>query len=236
MESTASGLEETIGRMRGEVFQIREIEIQIQRIALNAAIGAIHIGSPGRALSLIAEVMQDLAHDSSTNTESASLALDAMSDAVNRAFGGTKDVAQTPDTDAAGVVHQMRTALLELHASSRSSFDRVHQIAVAGSRLSAEISALRGSFTAARLFERVVNHVRDQVERIREQAWPGAGASVDGSLTEHMETLASQYTMQRERDVHDSLMQRPAAPDSAPPAVPKMVQGEDDLGDNVELF
>ncbi len=61
MDATATGLQETIGRMRSAVDQIRGTEIQIQRISTNATIRATHIGAGGVALNKIAEVMQHLA-------------------------------------------------------------------------------------------------------------------------------------------------------------------------------
>ena len=174
MEATAKGLEETIGRMEAAISQIRETEIQIQRIAINAAIGAIHIGSSGHALSQVAEVMQALAQDSNAKTEGAALALEGISAAMQLVSGASPDALPSSGVTANDPIQQMRTALNELESSSTSSFARVHEIAVAGARLSDEISALRDSLSAGRLFDRVVTQARQEVDRILTEAGPAA--------------------------------------------------------------
>lgn len=229
MESTAGVLEEAVIRMRGAAFKIREIEIQIQRIAINAAIGAIHIGSAGQGLSRIAEVMQDLALESNINTERAALALETMGVAVKQAAGGSKDASQATAREAGDAIGQMRKALSELQSAGKLGFDRVQQIAAAGSRLSDEVSALRSGFTAGRLFERVVKQALGEMDRM---AGDGAAAEGEGGNLEHLATL---YTAQRERDVHDAVL-RGSAPGAAVPEETSSGAAEvDDLA-NVEFF
>jgi methyl-accepting chemotaxis protein len=236
LQSTAAGLEQTIARMSAAVGEIRQIEIRIQRIAINAAIGAIHIGSSGRALSVIAEAMQSLAQESNANTESAAEALEQMREAAQRVSGSGDAAFETRQADPNDALEAMRAALAELKSSSESSFDRVHHIAAAGAQLSAEIAALRGGFSAGPLFSGVVTQVRDDIDRMVEEAFPGASEQNQIPHAQELDTLAKQYTMQSERDIHESLIKGSLPGSPMPETAPIAARDENDLGDNVELF
>ncbi len=236
MGSMAAQVVETIGEMRESVGEIRGIEIRIRRIATNATIRAVHLGAAGDALNVIAEVMQRQALDSNTKTEEVAGALDAMSEAANRVSGGRGDAAPGADSEADEVIGEMRVAVGELHSSSESSFSRVNQIAALGARLAGDAGAVRGNFSAGALFAQVVDRARSELQRIGEQA--GSGRLGGVAPARQLENLAKQYTMQRERDVHESMAKGSApAPVPAPAAEALGVALEEgDLGDNVELF
>jgi hypothetical protein len=236
MERTAAGLEETIARMRDSVAEIREIEIRIQRIAVNAIIRATHIGAAGNALNVIAEVMQGLALDSNASTEDAAGTLDAMSAAAGGVSGGSGCAADGGSLGASGVIGEMRHTVLDLHSSSERSFSRVNQIAALGAQLAEDIGAVRSGFSAGRLFAQVVGCARGELERIGAQSGQdpleGAGIAPERQL----ESLAKRYTMQTERDVHQSAAGGLAEEGAAPTAAASAKLADGWLGDNVELF
>jgi hypothetical protein len=229
MQATASGLLDTIAQMHAAVSEIRAIEIQIDRIAINAAIGAIHIGAHGNALSRIAEDMQGLARNSNTNTEDAALALLDMEKAVLRLSRESEEGLRSDVADGYDAIAQIRTHLPQLHASSRAGCGRVNQIALASSQLCDDILALRESFTAGRLFTSVVHRVCEELERIRGSADP------DPAHIEHLDGLAKQYTMQQERDVHARLLNGAPPSEPAPEETPTPAPAGDDM-ENVEFF
>jgi hypothetical protein len=231
----AAGLEETIGRMRDSVAEIRGIEIRLQRTAVNAVIRAARIGATGNALNVIAEGIQRLALDSNANTEDAAGTLEAMSEAARRVSGGSGGAASDARGSTNEVIERMRRAILELHSSSESSFSRVNQIAASGAGLAAAIGAARGGFSAGALFAQVVHRARGELERIGAQAGDGPLESAGAAATEQLEGLAKRYTMQTEREVHESVA-RGSAIAEALAAPPGTAIGDGDLGDNVELF
>jgi hypothetical protein len=228
MERTAVSLAETVAAMKRSVAEIREIEIRIQRIALNAMIRAEHIGPAGNALNVIAEVMQRLALDSSACTEDAAGTLAAMQDAAARVSGGG-------DAAANQAVDQMRHTVVELHTSSERSFARVNQIAALGAQLAEHIGAVRGGFSAGRLFAETVGRAREEIDRIGARAGLGSLESAP-PVPGQLESLADRYTMQAERDVHQSAAGGPAGQPDTLPAAPDAVPADGELGDNVELF
>lgn len=253
MAATACGLAETIDRMRSWVNEIRAVEIRIQRIAINAAIRSTHIGEAGNALNVIAEVMQRLAAESNRNTEEVGVALETMSEAAGCVSSGVV-TASSAGLNANQAVEEMRQALVELHSSSERSYSRVQEIVSAGARLAKDILAVRLGLTAGPLFVRVSAGARGEMERMLAQsAAPDAG-SVDSAAATQLDGLASYYTMQIERDVHQAATGGAATghafPGNDPPgddicnndeplapvaAYVAAYDGED-LGDNIELF
>jgi len=232
MERTAANLEETVAKMRESVAGIREVEIRIERIAINAMIRATHIGAAGNALNVIAEVMQGLAVDSNTATEDAAATLAAMSGAAGGVSG---PAAEGERLEAGQVIGEMRHTILELHSSSESSFSRVNQIASLGARLAEDIGAVRGGFSAGRLFSEVVGRARGELERIGAQAGLAPENGVAAAAERQMDGLAGRYTMQNERDVHQSAAGGSASA-PAPAAATAATPADGWLGDNVELF
>ena len=237
MGSTVSNLVETIGGMRESVAEIRRTEIRIRRIATNATIRATHIGAAGNALDVIAEAMQGLALDSNKNTEDVAGALDAMTEAANCVSGARGEAASGADPATGDVTGEMRRAVAELHSSSESSFSRVNQIAALGARLAGDAGAVRGGLTAGPLFAQVVNRARGELDRIAAQAGSGSLAGAGAAPAHQLEGLAKHYTMQREREVHESMTTGSALPVAPAPAeAPRAALEDGDLGDNVELF
>jgi hypothetical protein len=236
MESTAASLEETIGRMRDSIEMIRGIEIRIQRISTNASIRATHLGAEGTALNVIAEEMQRLALESSTKTEDVAGALQAMSEAALRVSGGLGGAECDAQSITSEVIGEMRHTLGELHSSGENSVSRVNQIAALGAKLSADIGALQSGFSAGRMFAEVVECARTKLAQMGAQSsqisWEGAGIST----AQQLEDFAKTYTMQRQRDVHDSVVGGAAMPAAAVVNAPGPTSGDGELGANVELF
>ena len=236
MQATVANLEESLVRMRESVADIRGIEIQIQRIAINATIRATHIGAAGNALTVIAEVMQGLALDSNRNTEDVAGALDRMSDAAHVVSGASDHRACGIQPGPNGAADEMRAAVLELHSSSESSFSRVAQIAALGSRLGEDVARLRSGFSAGRLFAEVVDRACGELERIGAHASPVPEEALEAAPAQGLEDFAKRYTMQMERDVHAGLASGSAVALSASTDVSVVPPEDGDLGDNVELF
>lgn len=232
IEAAASSLAETIGGMRASVAEIRGTEIQIQRISTNATIRATHIGASGIALNKIAEVMQHLALESNASTDEAAGALEAMSEAS--AHISRPDREQSAKEATSGVAAEMQNALAGLHASSGSSVERVDHIAKLGAQLAEEIGALRARTSVGQVFADVVGRVRSQLEAIGAEATASSSKNRAVAASEQLEHLAKTYTMQRQRDVHESVVGTAASPE--PRSEPKSTSGESDFGDNVDLF
>jgi hypothetical protein len=237
MESTIAGLAGTINGMSASVADIRRTEIQIQRISTNATIRAIHIGATGVALNKIAEVMQHLALDSNAHTDEAAAALEGMRQIATGSGGPAQNAADSPEEHpmAAG----MRAALAGLHSSSESSASRAGHIGELGRDLAQEIITLREGVSAGRLFAEVAARAIEEMDSIAAEARPAVESSA--GTREHLDHLAETYTMERQREVHASVLalaSKTGAPAFSSPAdtMPEAASSVSDLGDNIELF
>ncbi len=233
-QGVLAGLEKTVGGMRDSVAEIRQIEIRIHRIAINATIRAIQIGDGGSALNVVADVMQRLALDSGGITDRVEGDLDAIGDAANQLSGGSGWTRAGGESETDSVFPEMRTALSELHSSSEASFSRLSQITTLSVQLGNDIRSVRTGFSAGTLFADAIQRARSTLEEIAGEA--GLVTGETGAAAERrLEHLATHYTMQAERDVHESIT---AAAGSSRVATVEAsaVAVEDDLGDNVELF
>jgi alkylated DNA nucleotide flippase Atl1 len=233
-QSVLGELEATVKGMRDSVAEIRQIEIRIRRMAINATIRAIQIGNAGSALNVVAEVMQRLALDSGGITDTVAGDLDAISDAANRLSGGSGWTQSGEESETGSVLPEMRAALLELHSSSEASASRLSQITATSARLSEEIRSVRANFSAGAIFTETILSACSTLDGIGGQAKPVVRDS-KVAAAQHLEDLASRYTMQAERDVHQSLTTGAANP-PAPADRSAEVPFEEGLGANVELF
>jgi len=234
-QATLAELEQTLGRMRDAVAEIRQIEIRIRRIAINATIRAVQIGNAGTALNVLAEVMQRLALDCSGITDKVEGSLVTIGDAANRLSGGSGSIQADEHSETDDVLSEMRSAMLELHSSSETGFTRLHQITALSSMLSDEIQAVRSSFSAGKLFTETILGARCILEGIGAQAGLKAG---DGIVVgeRRLEDFTTHYTMQAERDVHESVATGGESVWVPPADPPTAVPDQEDLGENVELF
>jgi len=178
---------------------------------------------------VVASVMQRLAVDSNTSSEDVVKALDSMRRVAHNVAG-----AEHPA--AVDVLSRLRASIQNLHSSSEQSFRRVEQIAALGSNLAEDISALRGGFSAGRLFAGVAGRALKELEHLGADAVRQFG-TVAAASDSALENLASQYTMQRERDIHQAVAEgRALTPPPAPAAADSAGMGDDVFGDNIELF
>lgn len=244
-QATLAELTGALVRMLESVSKIREIEICIRRIAINATIRAVQLGDAGAALHVIADVMQRLADDSKRITDKVDESLDTISDTANRLSDGSGWVRSSEPSEAGEVLADMRSAILELHSASASSFSCLNQITALSARLGDDIQSARAGFSAGTLLAEGVSRACQTLEEIAGRAGiasPGNRAVAEEGL---LDDFAAHYTMQAERDIHEAVATGAAAPrppaknrdgGGAPAEGLKTRTDEEDFGDNVELF
>ncbi|MGD0437579.1 MAG: hypothetical protein ABSB86_14050, partial [Bryobacteraceae bacterium] len=228
-----ASLQAAIERMRESVQEIRQVEIRIHRIAINATIRAVQIGDAGNALNVLAEVMHRLTRDTNVATGQVESALDAITDTARCLSEDSGWTASTESSSTANTSREMGTTISELHASSESSFSRLNQITVLSARLGDEIQSVRAGFSAGAAFASAIGSALATLDEIAVQSGL-AHLEIHATAQRHLEDLAKHYTMQSERDVHQSVITGAAARPSA--GAPVLVPGQEDLGENVELF
>ena len=236
---TSGGLAGSIDRMRGSIGEVQAMEIEMQRIALNASIRAAHIGVSGDALGVLAGSMQQQASACGERSESLGAALGSMSQSATRlsAPGG-----QVPEGDGSspqsgtpyGGLEEMRSGVAEMHSSSERSFAQIARIIACGARLREDLSATRQGFAVGALFAAAVSRARGMLQEIGERN--PSPLPLDGSPAPDygLHDFATNYTMQSELDVHD--VHQGLTPEAPAPQPDSPSIDAPELGENVEFF
>ena len=213
----------------------------IRLLGLNAVIMTARLGSDGQTLSVcadeacavgaaaqqaIAEVVARLGEvrDQAIGLRERIGAGLAERSARQRELGG---VLERSTADLAAM--QARVARLAQEAGDRAD------------RLAGEIAATSRGIRFDQDMERNLDRARQQLIEVRAARCPDGNGAVAGT---HLEELGSRYTMAGERVVHGDVVrtltgERPAGTEAlwaAPGEAGPRDGGDDDLGDNVELF
>jgi hypothetical protein len=224
--TVAADLTRSMGQMREALTEIEEIELQIQRIALNASIRAAQIDEAGSALNTIADAMSRLVAESRGNTREAIGALDAMSGALD-GLSGPHNRCNGDDA-----LTEFRSATAALRDSGIGSTSRMERIAILGSTLDASIQTVLREFRVGDRMTAAVAKGRAALDRV--SAGESADSGTDPETAEQLQEFATRYTMQSERKVHEAVAGSPVT--TAEEKHPVLAVGGDDLGDNVEFF
>jgi hypothetical protein len=219
--SAALDLAATLNTMNAAATEIRELDVQLLRVALNANIRAAHLGPRGDTLAILASTLQDLAASADERSRQATAALDTMGSAVSLL------VAPHDAEDDTSLTGNMRTTMDTLKAASEESSARLREITSSASLLGDGIASERENFHAGRIVEEAVSTCLALLHEIAAKASNAAPAcDHDGVL----ETFEQRYTMQSERDIHASVAE------GAPSAPLLVIAGDHVFGDDIELF
>jgi methyl-accepting chemotaxis protein len=231
-------LVDTIHRMRGPIDEIRTIEHQMHRMALNARISAAQIGVAGDALGVLAGAVQQLSSECRERSDVLIAALGAMGHAAAGLSGhGGRPSAGELEDQGVGLV-QMRTAVAELHSSSECSAAQIALIAARCGTLRDDLTATRQSLSVGALFAAVVGRSRERLEEMAGDHPVGMPHDEARGADSGLADITRHYTMQAEHDVHASVIGAVAgaAPEPATDLVPPPSRDAGEFGDNVELF
>jgi methyl-accepting chemotaxis protein len=219
---------ETVGEIATFVGDIETIGEEIKLIALNAQIKSAYTGEEGAALGVLAEAIQRLSIDAIDHTGAVSGTLQAI-------IGVTEQLSEGVSTETSGLeaeVHDMVSTLSSLLDVLRQVNETLRlslcQMDDAVTLLSSDIEQA----TAGIMVHHKVSQVLDAAVQglagvVREARRIAPSTGQAGKL----EDLASRYTMQSERRIHESLLDPGGGSGQAP--APSL---DDDLGGNVELF
>jgi hypothetical protein len=238
IQETRRELAETVGRMRGPIQEIRVIELQVERMALNAGVRANHLGTAGNALSVLAGALQRLAVDCRERSEMLSHALGTMGDAATGLSGQGGLVFASNRDESDDVLDGIRRAVAHLSSASERSFAQILQITARGAQLSENLTGSSRSFSVGAVFAETIGRVRRQLQGLGDAHPPNPLGGSSESAHSSLGGFTRHYTMQAEREVHADATRlmagAPVAVLEEPPEMPQSDTGE--LGENVEFF
>ena len=197
--ATSQDLAEKIARMRAAIEEIRDIETQMKRIAMNARISAMHLGSSGEALSALADSIKQRAFESRQGSDSLVVALDLMTQ-VAQNWNAQSQQSQHEKEIRDACLTDMETAIARLRASHTASSGQIEKIMVRAEDLCRDVLSARQNFRVSERFDEVVQRAGRKLAVIVEEL--RVRGPVSGGEQLNLADFAGRYTMNAERDVY----------------------------------
>jgi len=223
----------TISEMSGYVGKIEDVGSEIELIAINASIKAAHTGEEGAALGVLASAIQGLSVEARRQT-----------DEVTRIL---RDVAKSSNIlqDNASISYDL-SQVEEVSANLDGLLDRIAEIDRRRTAMFAEIGAKSAELGQAVQVLASGVHFHEEVgaqlesARLKLEGFCVTTRAIappekDARRPERLKELFSRYTMEAERDVHESVFGAGVTA-ASPETRPAAAGGDDGFGDNVELF
>ena len=254
MEATMGQVAETVCGMSSFVTEIEKIGIDMKMVALNAIIHAAHIGDEGLPLGVLAESVHRLSVETTDQ-------INTIAGHLKVVISTSEQLTQNVQTEAekkwkggdylAGHIKKMIEPLQQLDEHIVQLIGRIDQ---SGKSFQIDIEDTIQKITVHDRVEQEVGHVQEGLESLVKRITLAVPAALDYEHSQELKELTQRYTMNREREIHQSLMfsALPAGTviESAAETpseelwdmpgeggqLNKAESGEEDLGDNVDLF
>ncbi|MBG0775594.1 MAG: methyl-accepting chemotaxis protein [Desulfovibrionaceae bacterium] len=241
MASVAS----TVADMGRFLLDIEEVGTEIELIALNASIKAAHTGDEGKALGVLATSIQGLSISAREQTEGVTAVLRTVGSLAETLKASAESFMDTAQVTA--IIERLEGFVTELRGGNRSLVRISGDIRTRSNALASDIVAFADGLTFHEDVAREIAEVGARIRAVGESALALAPHDGSAARSERLQRMLDRYTMEAERLVHDSVSTGARHSDAelfaatdvelfsddaqGPPSA-----GDDDLGDNVELF
>ncbi|GAB4301839.1 MAG: methyl-accepting chemotaxis protein [Desulfuromonadia bacterium] len=234
MELILHRVSDTVGQITSFVIDIRSIGSEIDLIALNSQIRAVHAGSEGAALAVLAEAIKRLSDEAVERTSEISNLLTMIDGATHR-FDPTDD----GDGEViSGMNERLDSILGRLSGINGEIVSRIRRVAEDLAALDADIRQITASFCVDDEVRGGAVPLLETLQRIVRESRAIHPPSEE--FRENLRSLERRYTMESERRIHDIVLRRRGGtplPSGTPEGKVATLSGEGgEFGDNVELF
>lgn len=185
------------GQLHESLGELRTLEFQLSRIALNAAISASHLGTPGDPLTVVSSAMQDLHQKCASR-----------STAAEEALGQIQSTAQSMAVHEGAASQQAGEELLrdldlrlnELRGAKDASSRAISGLSGMAAELVQRLDEARGQIAVGAAFESASSICGARFDRIVSEAKTVASSRQPGESAHHQ-----RYTMETERTIHQAI-------------------------------
>jgi methyl-accepting chemotaxis protein len=202
---TLMNLNDEMKKMTAEVTRIAA---QTHLLALNAAIEAERVGEAGRAFSVVAVEVRQLADLSGGTGRRIGQKSEEVSQAITEAFALAEVDARREETIVAEANERVQSVLDDLLGLVGGLKDSSDQLSHAAGGITEEIGQSLVQFQFQDRIGQTLGHLRDCIDQFPRkleqslQGGPRALAPLDSTAL--LESLKDSYTMAEEHDVHGS--------------------------------
>lgn len=210
---------DTVAILTKLIEDIEDVGNEIELISLNSRIKASQTGSEGAALDVLAESIQGLSNDAKNLTGKIRGLVDKINLSADELMK-SNNMGQDKSQESSDGLNSIMNNLLQFQSDSASLF----------ANLSDKISSLsdENNNAAVENVKEVLNSnflkMRENLEEIITNTAPLCLEGME--MNEDIELLMNKYTMDKERDIHNRLLNGEDI----------STDNSDELGDNIELF
>jgi methyl-accepting chemotaxis protein len=237
MSTTLSRITDTMREVSGFVSVIEEIGSEIDLISLNAQIKAAHNGQEGAALCVLAEAIKHLSVRATICTESVSRTLVQINQSTEHLFRETITETEQLSARIDTMDRDLRSILDALGASSDELMSLLSGMTSRVGDLNNEIENTIAGIDVHDRVKAMADEVLSCLVTIDVAARNIEPASP--AFKDNMLYMEERYTMQSERNIHESIARKRNGTPDAPSAMtgePAIRTDDSELGDNVDLF
>jgi len=225
----------TLTALSSFIEEIEGIGEEIELIALNAAVRAARSGKEGATLGVLAEEIQKLSANSRSDTGIAATLLKYIIKKADELQSNSNFYTQQGgDSELNQIIEGISEVLQRILNTSDELDGMLLQIKKGFSGVSQDMEVFAESITVHEDFESKSNDLVEQIQLLIEQLHETLGDRDLESSPESIERLKARYTMSREREIHDAVMDGGEGIDLFDTNDEKSDDSEFD--DNIELF
>jgi methyl-accepting chemotaxis protein len=234
----------TVDQMAIFMEDIDRIGEQIKRIALNACIRAAHIGDRGVTLGVLAEAIHQLAGETRHHINTVSEILQAITRSV---AGLSAEIVEKKESELGGLEKELKNSVISLQRVNENTVSLLAQTNKEGQGLSDDIQSTVCGIKVHEDFDEKSSQILEALTEMSARSRSLVPVVNNLRQADHLEELAELYTMNSEREVHQSISDRemtaslqenPLRREKSEGPAPKETEtkGKEELGPNVELF
>lgn len=238
--STLHKVAATAAEMARFAAEIERIGAEIRLIALNASVKAAHTGTEGAALGVLAEAMARLSTDARGRTREITDPLCRMVESAERMREDfeqrTRTAGGTNGLDS--IMGDLDSLLLGLHGLNEDIVRSLQETEGGAQALGLAIQEAVDRITLVDQAAGMSREIGEELRSLRAAAEGGESGPGAGPPAALFSGLSRRYTTDHERQVHGQMVQQRqggVVPQESGNRVGSRA-GDDDLGDNVELF
>lgn len=248
----------TVGDMSVFTKEIEVIGIEMRMIALNACIHAAHIGNDGASLGVLAEEIHQMSVNTAQQIGAISGSLKKITaEAASLSTDSDQQRFQKSQIREEEMTDHVRSLLKPLHSMDEEISVLLNRIDDAGNALSEEIEQAVLGITVQERMGNGIGEVISRLDRLIREMREIIPEAEQETRRRDLAALAARYTMEQERQVHHAVAASAPIPiaalssaetggthsgpeempgGDAAASSPQGGPGQEELGDNVELF
>ncbi len=223
----------TIESLAGFINEIGEIGSEIELISLNANIKAVHLGEEGATLAVIAGEIQKLSIDARKETDIVIQKILKVN-VFSKNFDDSLNQNGNESVESKKIIEEFNDILNSLNTIIGEAASGLTIIQKSAKRLLEDLNQTIKSITVHTETEKKINQILNQLESIIEKSKSLTGTRFNSNS--ELSDLRRNYTMQSQRDIHNSVTSELNETDLKHVNPDYMNGGSDEFGDNVELF